>query len=364
MSEVRSMNVKENQTGAIGRYKVIGGKLVVAQLDVLDGVLRNVSINGDFFLDPDEALDAINAALDGLPATTAADRLTATVSAALPPGTEMFGFDAAAVAIAVRRAVGLATTWDDFTFDVIEPTPLSTEEHVAMDELYAREVGLGLRPPTLRFWEWESSSIVIGTFQSMQNEVDEEATARYGVNVVRRISGGGAMFMEPGNAITYSIYVPQSLVDGMSTLESYPFLDSWVMTTLARLGIRASYVPLNDIATDEGKIAGAAQKRMSEGGLLQHVSMSYDIDAEKMTQVLRITKEKLSGKGVSSAKKRVDPLRRQTGLRREDIVAEMLATFRDLYRTRTVQITHEDLSKARALVAQKFGTAEWTYRVP
>ena len=50
-----------------GEYKVPGGKLVAVDLDVVDGLLRDVSVSGDFFLDPDEALEVLSAALDGLP---------------------------------------------------------------------------------------------------------------------------------------------------------------------------------------------------------------------------------------------------------------------------------------------------------
>ena len=72
-------------------------------------------------------------------------------------------------------------------------------------------------------------------------------------------------------------------------------------------------MPLNDIASPAGKIAGAAQKRLAGGAVLHHVTMAYDIDADKMLEVLRIGREKMSDKGIKSANKRVDPLRSQTG---------------------------------------------------
>ena len=140
---------------------------------------------------------------------------------------------------------------------------------------------------------------MIGSFQSVRNELHPDGVARHGISVVRRISGGGAMFMEAGNCITYSLYLPQTLVDGISFADSYGFLDAWVMAALEKVGISAFYVPLNDIATEQGKIGGAAQKRLANGGMLHHVTMSYDIDADKMVEVLRIGKEKLSDKGTT-----------------------------------------------------------------
>ena len=65
--------------------------------------------------------------------------------------------------------------------------------------------------------------------------------------------------------------------------------------------------------------------------MLHHVTMSYDIDADKMLEVLRIGREKLSDKGTTSAKKRVDPLRRQTGLPREAVIDRMIDSFRGRY---------------------------------
>ncbi|TYC99312.1 lipoate--protein ligase family protein [Arthrobacter echini] len=347
-----------------GEYKTPGGKLTAVDLSVADGRLSGVSVNGDFFLEPDEALLDINAALEGLPAETGPGELAAAITAALDPSVVLFGFSPTAIATAVRRALGKASGFSDHQWEIIPPTPLPTAMHVAMDEILSRDVGAGLRNPTLRFWEWESPSVVIGSFQSVRNEIDPEGAELHGVTVVRRISGGGAMFMEHGNAITYSLYLPQSLVDGLSFADSYPFLDAWVMEALGALGIEAWYQPLNDIATSMGKIGGAAQKRLAGGGMLHHVTMSYDIDADKMLEVLRIGKEKLSDKGTGSAKKRVDPLRRQTGISREEIIDVMTATFRRRYGAVDATLTADDLRRAEELVGQKFGTEEWLYRVP
>ncbi|MCZ9341043.1 lipoate--protein ligase family protein, partial [Streptomyces sp. TRM76130] len=280
---------------------------------------------------PDEALDALNRALEGAPVDTDAAGLAARIDAALPPGTVMYGLTAEGVAVAVRRALAHATDWTDYDWQLIHEAPQSPALHMALDEVLTAEVAAGRRPPTLRVWEWASPSVIIGSFQSLRNEVDPEGAARHGVEVVRRISGGGAMFVEPGNTITYSLSVPESLVQGLSFQDSYAYLDDWVLGALGDMGIKAWYQPLNDIATEAGKIGGAAQKRMvstdgGPGAVLHHVTMSYDIDADKMLEVLRIGKEKMSDKGTKSAKKRVDPLRRQTGLPRETVIERMLTS--------------------------------------
>jgi lipoate---protein ligase len=356
-----------------GEYKVPGGKLVAVDFIVDDQRLAQVRVSGDFFLDPDEALLVIDGALEGLSVETPASQIASRIEVALSKAEQdqtlsapvsMAGFDAQAIAMAVRRAIGHSTAWADHTFTYLDPGPLDPTMHAALDEVLGRELAAGRRGPTLRFWEWENPAVVIGSFQSLRNEVDAEAAQQFGVQVVRRISGGGAMFMEAGNCITFSLVVPQSLVDGMSYEASYAFLDQWVLTALSEVGVEARYAGLNDIASPAGKLAGAAQKRFAGGAVLHHVTMAYDIDADKMLQVLRIGREKLSDKGTKSANKRVDPVRSQTQLARGAVMASFLATFRGLYDVADGALTEAELSEAKELVATKFGNSEWTNRVP
>ncbi|MGH8182036.1 MAG: lipoate--protein ligase family protein [Rhodanobacteraceae bacterium] len=255
------------------------------------------------------------------------------------------------------------TDWKDYKWRLIHAAPQPPALHMALDEVLTDEVAARRRLPTLRVWEWSSSCVVLGRFQSLRNEVDAEAAHRHDIEIVRRISGGGAMFIEPGNTITYSLYAPETLVAGMSFQESYQFMDAWVIDALQELGIDVWYQPLNDIASPAGKIAGAAQTRRG-GAVLHHVTMAYDIDTAKMLDVLRIGREKLSDKATQSAAKRVDPLRSQTGLAREEIIEKMIATFRNRRGLGSGQIEPEELERASALATEKFSSASWTGIVP
>ncbi len=347
-----------------GEFKVPGGKLVSVDVEVDGGRLSDVRVSGDFFLEPDSALEDINAALVGMPATAGATEMASAITAVLDDSTALIGFTAESVGIAVRRALGKATGWDDHTFDVIGPVTMDPMMHMALDEVLPGEVAAGRRGPTLRFWDWDSSLVIIGSFQSVRNEVDAAGAARHGIGVARRISGGGAMFMEPGNCITYSLVVPASMVEGLTFEHAYAFLDDWVLGALADVGVSARYVPLNDIASDKGKIGGAAQKRFANGTVLHHVTMAYDIDNEKMHDVLRVGREKLSGKGITSADKRVDPMRSQTGMARQDVMASFIKSFLTRYSSREATYTDAELDAARHLVETKFRNPEWTHRVP
>lgn len=347
-----------------GEYKVPNGKLVVADVDVADGYISDVRISGDFFLEPEEALGPICASLAGKSMDASVQELASAIREALPADAQLFGFSPEAVAIAVRRAMGVAKTWQDFEWQIVHAKPASPLMHIALDEVLANEVAAGRRAPTLRFWEWDRAAVILGSFQSVKNEVDMEAAKDLNVQIVRRPTGGGAMFVEKDNTITYSLYAPVDLVSDMAFADSYAFLDNWVLKALNAIGIEAVYKPLNDITSPQGKIGGAAQKRFRNKTVLHHVTMAYDMDATKMMQVLRIGREKLSDKGTASAAKRVDPVRSQTGMERAAVIDAMKKTFTDLNGGIVSDITDDEYSAAEELVAKKYGTEEWLYKLP
>ena len=347
-----------------GEYKVPGGKLVVVDFEVADGRIEGFRLSGDFFLEPDDALECINASVEGLNPNGTIEEFSEAIRKALPSEVHLLGFTPESVGVAIRRAITGAAHWRDYDWQILHEPPISPVLNAALDEVLTAAVGEGLRGPTLRIWEWNAPAVFIGSFQSVKNEVDEEQAAAHGAQIVRRISGGGAMFMEPAACITYALYVPGELVRGMTFADSYAYLDEWVLEALKALGIDAVYKPLNDITSPIGKIGGAAQKRLGSGAVLHHVTMAYDMDAEAMTQVLRIGREKLSDKGTASAQKRVDPLRSQTGLTREEIIEKMVEVFQQRHGGVAGEVTDGEWDAAERLVEKKFLTEEWIRRVP
>ena len=85
-----------------GEFKVPGGKLVVVDLETSDGVIRDFRLAGDFFLEPDEALGAIEGAVNGLAAETDGRAIAAAIQRALPEGAVLLGFSPEGVATAIR----------------------------------------------------------------------------------------------------------------------------------------------------------------------------------------------------------------------------------------------------------------------
>jgi lipoate-protein ligase A len=370
-----------------GECKTPGGKLVAVELAVSAGLLQAVRLSGDFFFHPPGAeratLTAIAAGLEGAPADSSTAGLAARIRAAIPFGVDLLGTSPEAIAVAVRRAVtgdgdlgepppldrvGSFTTadidrltrpWQDLPWRIIPEEPRSPALNVALDEVLTDRVAAGLRPPTLRFWRWTDPAVIIGRCQSVLNEVDRDAAAVMGVQIVRRMTGGGAMFLQPHGAITYSLYLPESALAGLTIRQSYEVCDAWVIRALRELGVDAHHVPINDIACSGGKIGGAAQARR-RGVVLHHTTIAHDMDPGEMVRVLRIGREKLKDKAVVSASKRVSPLVRQTGLPREAIVEHLHDWFRRHFGGQSDAVTGDELYAGGRLVTEKYGHAVWT----
>jgi lipoate-protein ligase A len=262
-----------------------------------------------------------------------------------------------------ERIAEVADRWRDYEWELIRAEPRSPNMNLALDEVLTSAVGRGDRKPTIRFWGWDRRAVILGRFQSVKNEVNIEAAAEQGIEIVRRISGGGAMLVDPAGAITWSIYAPESLIRGLSFAESYAFFDAWAIQALRSLGLEAWYAPLNDITASGGKIGGAAQARRWNA-VLHHVTMAYEMNGDLLNQVLRVGKEKLSDKGIQSAAKRVGPLRQQTDLPREALIEHFITTFGTQAPLTEGSLSPGELSAAESLIESRFATDEWVNFLP
>lgn len=239
------------------------------------------------------------------------------------------------------------------------PRPaLGAFQQMALDEVLLDRVGRGQRGPSLRFWEWTERALVLGSHQAIANEVDLAAAAVAGFLVARRMSGGGTMICEPGGTITYSLYLPEAMVAGLSFIASFAHLDSWAVAGLCSIGVPAAYRPINDIVSPAGKIGGAAQARR-RGAVLHHTTIAYDMEPALVPRLIRIGRERISARGVRSAEKEVSPLRRFTDLSQKDVETALAVQLS----TSPGDLLPEELAAARELAATKYATPEWLDRI-
>ncbi|MBE0645489.1 MAG: helix-turn-helix domain-containing protein [Bacteroidetes bacterium] len=262
------------------------------------------------------------------------------------------------------------TEWDqslnarieELEFDVIVEAPRTAEENLALDETLLYAVAERRRRPVFWLWDWAERAAILGSYQSVGAEFDPAVAEREGFRFARRISGGGAMVVEPQRTITWSIIVPESVVEGLSFRQSFAYLDMWAVRALRGMGIPASYRPINDIVSPVAKIGGAAQCRRRRT-VLHHVTMAYAIDGAMMWKLLRLDKERTSEKAVPSAVKKVSPLSDFTDMSHAVVRERLAAAFAGMHRTNPSAVTPDEWADAHARIATKFATDEWKYRV-
>jgi lipoate-protein ligase A len=248
-------------------------------------------------------------------------------------------------------------------WDLIPVSPHPAHMHMALDEVLLGRVIAGVRRPAVRFWEWMEPALVIGSHQSVGNEVDLAVARGLGFTVTRRMSGGGTMLCQPAGTITYSLYLPAAAVDGMSFRQSYAALDAWAVRAFNALGVPASYREINDIISPRGKIAGAAQARR-RGFVLHHTTIAHSMDIELLPRLIRIGRERVSERGVRSADKTVSPLSWFTSLTCAETTSYLERYFRDEFNAGASALSAEEVKAAGELVAEKYGTPAWVNRLP
>jgi lipoate---protein ligase len=248
-------------------------------------------------------------------------------------------------------------------WEVVGPAAFEAHVHMAMDEVLLDRVIGGERRPTMRIWEWIEPALVIGSHQSVRNEIDLAEADRLGFTVTRWMSGGGTMLCEPARTITYSMYLPESAVAGISFRKSYALLDDWAVRAFVALGVPAGYREINDIISPRGKIAGAAQARR-RGHVVHHTTIAHAMDPDLVPRLIRVGRERISALGVRSADKSVSPLSWFTAASCADVAHELRLFFARTYDARAGELSDEELTAARDLAASKYSTAAWVNRLP
>ena len=236
--------------------------------------------------------------------------------------------------------------------------------NMGIDEAILGSVSRLEAEPTLRFYTWSPPCITVGYFQSLEDEVDLEVCRRSGVDAVRRLTGGGAVFHDA--ELTYSIILPlghELAPDDI--LESYRRICSGLVAGLCHLGVTASFESINDIAVGGKKISGNAQTRRVSC-LLQHGTILLDSDPEKMFSLLKVPAEKLKGKLIEDVKSRVTSLAFLLG--RKVSAAEASAAIRQgCCEAWGAELAEGELSPAESaaassLAAERFSSPAWNAR--
>ncbi len=239
---------------------------------------------------------------------------------------------------------------------VIDYQEHSAFMNMAIDEAVSNHVRIGA-DPTIRFYGWKPSAVSIGYFQSLDDEVDLAACAENGIDIVRRRTGGGAVFHE--HEITYSVIAPEKMFS-KDIIESYRQICGWIIDSLSIVGIEAEFKPINDIVVGGKKISGNAQTRR-QGVLLQHGTILYQVDVEKMFSLLKVPNEKIRDKMIETVKERVTSVRKQKNVSRDDLYHALLEGFTRGKEYRLGELSSREIGEASALVESRYLSREWNF---
>jgi lipoate-protein ligase A len=244
--------------------------------------------------------------------------------------------------------------------------------NMAIDEAILTARIAGKAPNTLRFYRWNPSAVSIGRFQNLFSEVHVENCRKHGVDIVRRITGGGTVYHNYDGEITYSV-----VVDGkdlgyadMDIISAYKTVCSGLIEAVEILGTTAEFNPLDpkqcpNITIEGKKISGSAQS-YKRGILLQHGTFLVDINHEKMFTFLKVPWAKtlmdvleVSKKKLTSAKQEVES--------RMSMEEAYQALVRGFEKALKIQLAEEELTSyerklAEKLHRDKFSTDDWNFK--
>jgi lipoate-protein ligase A len=229
---------------------------------------------------------------------------------------------------------------------------------MALDEACMEAVASSKAKPTIRFYRWKPSAVSIGYFQALEQEVHLEKCRERSVDVIRRRTGGGAVYHDFNGEITYSIVGPENLF-ASAIGESYVQICQGLIDGLSLLGLNAQFAPVNDVTVNGFKISGNAQTRRN-GVLLQHGTVLFDVDADTMFELLQVSKEKARDKFIQSVYKRVTSIRHERDVSFEQAYSAIKAGFTHGKDTSPGSWSETELSRAQELAREKYTQNEWT----
>ncbi|MFA5992282.1 MAG: biotin/lipoate A/B protein ligase family protein [Candidatus Pacearchaeota archaeon] len=242
---------------------------------------------------------------------------------------------------------------------IIDSKPRNAYENMSIDlaiqKLYKK--------PVLRFYGWNPAAVSIGRFQNIKKEVNLEFCKKNKIDVVRRVSGGGAVFHD--KEVTYSLCIKEK--NGLfpeDLIESYKSVCEGVIIGIKKLGLRAEYSPINDLLINGKKFSGCAQTR-KEGIFLQHGTVLIDIDFDKMFSAINVSDEKIKDKQISNAKERVTSLKKELGreVLIDELVKNIVLGFKENFKIefKKDHLSEEEIKLAKQLEQEIFKDEKWTY---
>ena len=205
----------------------------------------------------------------------------------------------------------------------------------------------------LLLWQ-NQNTVVVGKHQNTIEEINTAYVKEHGVQVVRRLSGGGAVYHDLGN-LNYSF-----IVNAAKGRYDFREMSQPVADTLIRLGVNVEFSGRNDLVIDGKKISGSAQF-IRRGRILHHGTLLFHSDLDRISRVLAVKDDKIASKGVKSVRSRVTNICEYlSGITVRAFQTQLEKTLLD--RNLTVyEFSKADVAAISALRDSKYVTWEWNY---
>jgi lipoate-protein ligase A len=249
--------------------------------------------------------------------------------------------------------------------------PLETNNafmNMAIDEAILNARIAGHVPNTLRFYRWQPSAVSIGKNQNPEAEVYLDACKQLGVDVVRRISGGGTVYHDFEGEVTYSVTAKTADLGTNDITTVYFKIYESITDALRLLGIPADFSSGDakncpNLTVNGKKISGSSQT-LTRGVVLQHGTLLRSVDLPKMFQLLKL-KNASCTQAADIAKRKITSIQTELGHRvMPETIANALAQgFRAILK---IQLEHGELTPfevelAQKLYKEKYITKEWNF---
>ncbi|NIR12840.1 MAG: lipoate--protein ligase family protein [Desulfobacterales bacterium] len=222
---------------------------------------------------------------------------------------------------------------------------------------------------TLRFYKWRPSAVSVGRFQRISQEVHIENCRRFGVDVVRRMTGGGAVYHDQGGELTYSVVISQQDLGSKDLISNYNAICQGLVEAVKILGVDADFNPGDPKqcpnTTIEGrKFSGNAQFQ-SRGVLLQHGTFLVQTDLEKMFTFLKVPWARSPQDVMEVARKKLTSMEQELGssISSDQAYQALVEGFQKALNTELTEQELTDYEKGLAedLYREKYATDSWTY---
>jgi lipoate-protein ligase A len=245
---------------------------------------------------------------------------------------------------------------------LLDTGPASGPYTAALDEAIARERAAGEVPDTLHFYRRRPPAVTIGYSLDARNEVDLDYCRSRGIDIVRRLSGGGAIYTDE-RQLVWSLTTRDLLPS--SVPGSLEMVCNALAKGLSGLGAPAAFAPVNDVQVNGRKVSGTAQLR-KWGVVLTHGTVLVDSDPEEMFRALRVPASKLEKRSLGAAADRVTTLRAELGRLppMEEVERAVVSGLCGAFGATAVpgQPTGHERALVEELVRNRYGNPEWNLR--